>query len=129
MLDYPSESAPPLSGEDGGEFPLPPNSGQALGGLPHGLAVVDLTDLLPPLSSTDPSFTAEGRALLTSCRAESDSLMVRALTAGTQPITGACVTLTPLKTKHSTLAYWQMDIMLILWNFQTSNHCSIPADI
>ena len=32
-------------------------------------------------------------------------------------------------TKHSTVAYWKMDIMLILWNFQTSNHCSAPADI
>ena len=34
---------------------LLPTTGWTLGGLPHGLAVADLADLLPPLSSTDPS--------------------------------------------------------------------------
>ena len=59
-VEYPSESAPPHSGEDGGEFPLPPAMGQAFGGFPCGLAVVNLADLLPPLSSADPSLVAEG---------------------------------------------------------------------
>ena len=56
-MEYPSESAPPHSGEDGGEFPSPPTMGWTLGGLP---AVVDLADLLPPLSSMDLSLAAEG---------------------------------------------------------------------
>ena len=56
--------------------------GQGLGSLPHGLAVVDLADLLPLLSSMDPSLTVEGGALPTNCGPESDSLMVRALIAG-----------------------------------------------
>ena len=30
--------------------------------------------------------------------------------------------------KHFTEAYWKMDILLILWNFQTSNHYFTPAD-
>ena len=76
-MEYPSESAPPHSGEDGGEFPSPPTMGQTLGSLPCGLAVSDLADLLPPFSSVDPSLAAEGGALPTSCRAEPDSLKVR----------------------------------------------------
>ena len=32
------------------------------------------------------------------------------------------------RTRHFTEAYWKMDIMLILWNFQTSNHYFAPAD-
>ena len=32
------------------------------------------------------------------------------------------------RTRHFTEAYWKMDIMHILWNFQTSNHYFAPAD-
>ena len=32
------------------------------------------------------------------------------------------------RTRHFTEAYWKMDIMLILWNFWTSNHYFTPAD-
>ena len=85
-VEYPSESAPPCSGEDGGEFPPPPAMGRTLGGLPHGLAEAVQPDLLPLLSSVDPTLTAEGGALPMSCGVESDSLEASVRIDGPWPL-------------------------------------------
>ena len=77
--------APPYSGEDGGEFPPPPTTGQALGCLPCSLAEMAQNNLFPSLSSAEPTFTADGGALTMSCGTESDSLEARAGIAGPWP--------------------------------------------
>ena len=75
-VEYPSESVPPLSGEDGGEFPMPSFMGHALGGLPLGHVEGTLGVWLPP-SSSYPICTALGGVLPTSGGVESNSLETR----------------------------------------------------
>ena len=76
-MEYPSESAPPLSGEDGGEFSGHSFAGWDLGDLPHGWLGGTLAAHLHPMSSTGPVLTAAGGALPTDSRVESDSLEAR----------------------------------------------------
>ena len=57
-VGYPSESAPPLSGEEGGEFPGHSFAGQDLGGLPHGRLVGALAACPHPTSSAGLVLTA-----------------------------------------------------------------------
>ena len=74
--EYPSESAPPLSGEDGSEFLVPSFAGYALGGLPLGCEVGTL-GMQPPPFSACPIHVVLGRVLSTSGSMESDSLETR----------------------------------------------------
>ena len=50
-MEYPHESAPPLFGEDGGEFPAPSLVGRGLEDLPLSLEVGTLEAQPPPDSS------------------------------------------------------------------------------
>ena len=72
-VEYPSESAPSLSSEDGGKFPAPPLAGCCLGGLPLGQEPGTLRDQLPP-SSSCPIHAVLGRVPPTRGGMESDSL-------------------------------------------------------
>ena len=67
------ESAPPLSGENGGEFPVPSFTGYAQGGLPLPHEV-DSLRVQPTPSSTCPIHVVLGGALPTSNSMDSDSL-------------------------------------------------------
>ena len=49
-VEYPSESAPPLSGEDDGELLAPSFAGHPLGGLPPGQEMGTLGVWPPPVS-------------------------------------------------------------------------------
>ena len=76
-VEYPSESTPPLSGEDGGKFPGHSFAGQGLGGLPHGQLRSALVACPHPVSSTGPVLLAVGGTLPTNDGLESDSLEAR----------------------------------------------------
>ena len=76
-MEYPSESAPSLSGEDGGKFPALFFAGHVLGGLPISHEVGTLGVQPPPASSACPIQTAEGRVLPTNSGMESDLLEIR----------------------------------------------------
>ena len=72
-VEYPSESAPSLSGKDGSEFPAPFLNGHCFRDLPLGCEVGILREG-PTTSSVCPICTALGGALPTNCGMESDSL-------------------------------------------------------
>ena len=76
-MEYLSQSAPPLSGEDDGEFPALSFMGHVLGDVPLGWEVGTLGMWPPPVSSACPICAAEGVALPTSGGMESDLLDVR----------------------------------------------------
>ena len=59
-VEYPSESVPPLSGEDGDKFSRHSFDGWGLGGLPHGQLVSALVAHPHPMSSAGPVLTAAG---------------------------------------------------------------------
>ena len=59
-MEYLSESAPPWSGEDGGKFPAPSLTGQALVGLPCSWVEGALAACPLPVFSAGSIFTAEG---------------------------------------------------------------------
>ena len=73
-VEYPSKSAPPVSGEEGGEFPGHSFAGQDLGGLPHGWLVGTLEAHPHPASSAGLVLTGVGGALPTNGGVESISL-------------------------------------------------------
>ena len=81
-VEYPSESAPPLSGEDGSEFSVLSFVGHVLGGLPLGCEVGTLGVWPPPVSSACPIHAAEGRVLPTNGGMESNLLEIRLGTGG-----------------------------------------------
>ena len=72
-MEYPSESTPSLSSEDGGEFPMPSLAGHCLGGLPLGHEPGTLREQLPPSPSCTICATLGG-ALPTRGSMESDML-------------------------------------------------------
>ena len=73
-VEYPSESAPPPSGEEGGKFPGHSFAGWDLGGLPCGWLVGALVAHPHPVCSIGPVLTAVGGVLPTNGRVQSDSL-------------------------------------------------------
>ena len=76
-VEYPTESAPPLSGEEGASFQDTPLPFRTLGGLLHGWLVDALVAHPHPVCSTGPVLTAAVGVLLTNSRVESDSLEAR----------------------------------------------------
>ena len=73
-FEYPSESAPPLSGEEGGKFPGHSFAGRDWGGLPQRQLVGTLAAHPHPVSFAGPVLTAAVGALPTNSSVESNSL-------------------------------------------------------